>query len=170
MKAIAELQAQLKAARAEHHALHEGDPRRSELEASHAKCKDLANKFAAALVGDAKPCPNCGGAPTGLVLQQRLDDVADLLREHAASAPAEIADIISGNTIDVVELGCVNCRHHRARGLSAEAARANWNRGVESYEGIVTDEDGSVLGVPGGWVPRVHDDAAVNKLALKAGR
>lgn len=97
--------------------------------------KKARGELAAALAPGALPCPKCGALPVGVL--QEID--------------------VKKQKMFAVEIGCVNCRHHRALGFSPELAADAWNTGVQSYKGIMVQSDGTVSGVPETWVPRTSD-------------
>lgn len=65
--------------------------------------KDARAELVAAITKGANPCPDCGSPPHGIL--------------HPKS----------------VEVGCLNCRDHRAQGPTRASAVAAWNEGPEGW-------------------------------------
>lgn len=106
---------------------------RHELAARATSVKVVGMALSAALAEGASPCPVCGAAPIGMFQPSQ-----------------ELGEI--------VEVGCINCRHHRARGGDSAGAVTRWNKGCDSYvagQRVQLTLSGAVSAVPNGWfLPR----------------
>jgi plasmid stabilization system protein ParE len=100
---------------------------RFEVAAASDAVKAARAALATELVEGAESCPQCDTIPHGM-LQARPGDVV------------------------LIEIGCLNCKHHRANGGSPEIAIDKWNAGVKAYKGIEVDRFGNVSGVPKTWI------------------
>lgn len=130
---IETLKSNVASAQAAYHAIVDTG-NRSQVEAASGAVKAARNALRDGLVTGARPCPGCKAIPHGM-----LQDV----------------ETSKGERMEMVEIGCLACRHHRALGMTQELAVKKWNDGVKVYKPFTTDEDGLPVGQPPTWfVPK----------------
>ena len=71
------------------------------------KIKALKQELSSTISDGAKPCPNCGNLPHGMLLRPAVP-----IEKRPAT----------------YEVGCLGCRNHRAIGWSPELAVDAWNK------------------------------------------